>query len=267
MGLNEFSGYLAVAGAAYATAVLASSYGLHPYPFLVGVGASVCGLALSFFFVEDTRSHVEHEARAAAEPARAAADDERFRSTRGNLLSCHQAGFVTNLNDAIAWGIFPVHLALLGFPLETRGLLAGLYPATWGATQLLTGALSDRWGRKWLIAGGMWLQSAAIALVLLGTSLASQVAAALLLGIGTAMVYPVLLSSVGDSVRPLERAAALGHYRFWRDSGYAAGALVAGVLADLCGLSVAISAVAVLTGLSGLYFAARYHEERADGTT
>jgi len=167
---------------------------------------------------------------------------------------------VNNLNDGLAWGLFPLFFATAGLPIGAIGIISAVYPATWGLCQLWTGALSDRWGRKWLITGGMWVQAAALLAMALRAGFAWWVGCAVLLGIGTAMVYPTLLAAVGDVAHPAWRASAVGVYRLWRDSGYAIGALIAGVLADLFSIAVSIVAVGVLTFLSGTLLAWRMPE-------
>jgi MFS family permease len=177
-----------------------------------------------------------------------------------NLSSVSQAGLVNNLNDGMAWGLFPLFFAAAGLDVAGIGALAALYPAVWGAAQLVTGGLSDRLGRKWLIAGGMWLQAVAIALIVASRSWIGFAAAQALLGLGTAMVYPTLLAAIGDVAHPSWRASAVGVYRLWRDLGYAIGALLAGVTADLFGLSAAIELVAAITAASGLVVVLRMRE-------
>jgi MFS family permease len=171
-----------------------------------------------------------------------------------------QAGLVNNLNDGMAWGLFPLWFAAFQMTLEQIGILTAVYPATWGITQLATGALSDRVGRKWLIACGMWVQSAGIAVVLIATGFGGSIMGALLLGIGTAMVYPTLLAAIGDVAHPSWRASAVGVYRLWRDLGYAIGAVLSGILADALGMSAAMAAIAVLTFASGAVVAIRMRE-------
>ncbi|MDE2082675.1 MAG: MFS transporter [Burkholderiales bacterium] len=267
MGLNEFSGYLAVALSALATGWIAARYGLRPAPFYPGVIYVVAGLALSGWAVRETRHHVAHEARhqPAAGPA-APTQGEIFRRTSftdRNLSSISQVGLVNNLNDGMAWGLFPLLFAAAGMTLAQIGTLAALYPAVWGGTQLVTGALSDRIGRKGLIVGGMGVQAAGIALTALGTQFTVFAAGAVVLGIGTAMVYPTLLAAIGDVAHPAWRASAVGVYRLWRDLGYAVGALLAGVTADRFGLAAAVGLVAALTLLSGAVAALRMVETRA----
>lgn len=263
MGLNEFSGYVAVAGSAVATAWIAAKYGLRPEPFYLGIIFVLLGLALSVFAVHETRQHVEYESQMSARLDRPLSQGEVFRRTSltdRNLSSISQAGLVNNLNDGMAWGLFPLFFAAAHMNLEQIGILAAAYPATWGVAQLATGAWSDRIGRKWLIASGMWVQAAGIAVVLLSHGLMEALAGAVLLGLGTAMVYPTLLAAIGDVAHPSWRASAVGVYRLWRDLGYAIGALLCGVLADMFGLQVAIASVAILTAASGVFVAIRMRE-------
>ncbi len=263
MGLNEFAGYVAVAGSALATAWIAANFGLRPEPFYLGLVFVVLGLARSVFAVRDTRQHVEHESRMNASMERPLSHGEVFKRTSvtdRNLSSISQAGLVNNLNDGMAWGLFPLLFAAAHMNLEQIGILAAAYPATWGVAQLATGAWSDRIGRKWLIASGMWVQAAGIAVVLLSHGLMEALAGAVLLGLGTAMVYPTLLAAIGDVAHPTWRASAVGVYRLWRDLGYAIGALLCGVLADIFGLQVAIASVAILTAASGVVVAIRMRE-------
>ena len=265
MGLNEFAGYFAVAIAAWATGYLAATYGLRPEPFYLGVAFVACGLILSAFVVRETHGHAHHESTLAdgGEPRVHVSQREVFRRTTWsdrNLSSATQAGLVNNLNDGLAWGLFPLIFAAAGMGLATIGALAAIYPAVWGASQLVTGALSDKIGRKWLIAAGMWVQAAGIIVTALSSDFLGFAAGAVLLGIGTAMVYPTLLAAIGDVAHPSWRGSAIGVYRLWRDAGYAFGAVIAGVVADTFGLDSAALVVAALTFVSGLIVAARMSE-------
>jgi len=274
MGLNEAAGYGAVALTALATGYLASAYGLRPAPFLLGAAYIALGLGLSSLAVRETRGHAQHEA-ATHVSADAAMHGElttwqvaMLTSFRDRALSAvSQAGMVNNLNDGLAWGLFPLLFARHGLSVGQIGALAALYPAVWGTGQLVTGALSDRIGRKWLIAAGMAVQAVALALVAVGTTFGVWAFAAILLGAGTAMVYPTLLAAVGDVAHPAWRARAVGVYRLWRDGGFAVGALLAGVLADAYGIPTAIGVVAGLTAASGLVVAVRMYETHRTPTT
>jgi MFS family permease len=273
-GFNEFAGYLAVALTALATGVIASRFGLRPEPFYLGIAFAAIGLALSVLLVRDTTGHARAEARThgrsgtgatAGAGAPVSSPTVRDLLARGTwrdpaLASASQAGMVNNLNDGLAWGLFPLFFAAAGLSLQEIGMLAFVYPATWGVVQLGTGALSDRWGRKWLIAAGMLLQAAALAAIVVWQGFAPWVAAGVALGIGTAMVYPTLLAAVGDVAHPTWRGTAVGVYRLWRDLGYAVGALLAGLLADLFGMGTAIGAVAAVTAVSGLFVMLRMPE-------
>jgi MFS family permease len=266
MGLNEFAGYLAVGVAAYLSGVIAAAYGLRPWPFAVGVVSVFVALVLSIFFVRETHGHARFEASRGGPPNQAAAGSS-FAALFAHvswkdrtLSSISQAGLVNNLNDGLAWGLLPLHFAAAGLAIERIAILSAVYPVTWGIFQLFTGALSDRVGRKWMIAGGMWVQAIAIALFLIPANFALWFAAAVLLGVGTAMVYPTLLAAIGDVVEPLVRASSVGVYRLWRDSGYAFGALVSGIVAHELGGDVAIAVVAALTLGSGAIVAMRMSE-------
>lgn len=268
MGLNEFSGYIAVAGSALATGWIAARYGLRPAPFSLGVVYVAAGLLLSALAVRETRHHVTHEVRAhhPAAQGEGLTQGEIFRRaslTDRNLSSISQAGLVNNLNDGMAWGLFPLVFAAAGMSLAQVGMLAAIYPAVWGVAQIFTGALSDRVGRKWLIASGMWVQAVGIAATALAADFAAFGLGAVLLGLGTAMVYPTLLAAIGDVAHPSWRASAVGVYRLWRDLGYAVGALLAGITADMFGLAAAVWVVAGLTLLSGVIAAVRMSETLA----
>jgi MFS family permease len=265
MGLNEFAGYVAVAASALATGWIAAYYGLRPEPFYLGIGFVAVGLALSAFLVRETHHHVSHESTLLGGlPAEGlpSARQVFWRTSvlDPNLSSVSQAGLVNNLNDGMAWGLFPLAFAAAGLNLAQVGLLAAIYPATWGAVQLATGALSDYAGRKPLIVWGMWLQAVGIAVVTIADAFAGFAGGAALLGIGTAMVYPTLLAAIGDVAHPAWRASAVGVYRLWRDLGYAIGALLAGVIADTLGLPAAMWFVAALTFVSGAVSAVRMTE-------
>lgn len=254
LGLNEAAGYMAVAAAAFAAGVIAAHYGLRPEPWYLGIAFVACGLALSVLLVRDTASfvHIETtESRWQRPQPSLARSFARGTWKDRHLTGISQAGFVNNLNDGLAWGIFPLFFASRGLSLSRVAILAATYPLIWGGLQLITGWASDIAGRKPLIVAGMLLQAMAISVVGMATQFGLWLAALALLGLGTAMVYPALLAATGDAVHPGERATALGVYRFWRDAGAIGGALVAGALADAFGFNAAIQAVAVLTAASG----------------
>jgi len=267
MGLNEAAGYGAVAITALATGYIAQRWGLRPGPFFLGLAYAGIGLGFSLFAVRETRGHAHHEADGHIAPSR---DLHQGLSTREvfvltsfrdrTLSSVSQAGLVNNLNDGLAWGLFPLFFAAHNLSTASIGTLAALYPAVWGVGQLITGPLSDRLGRKWLIACGMWVQAGAIALIAASSSYAIWAMGAVLLGAGTAMVYPTLLAAIGDVAHPRWRASSVGIYRLWRDGGFAVGALLAGLLADAFNIETAIWAVSVLTAISGLVVAIRMYE-------
>jgi MFS family permease len=260
MGFNEAAGYLAVAAMAWATGWIAAAYGLRPAPFLAGVAVAAAGLGLSTVAVRETRDHARHEATQNATGATGGRVfvDTSFRE-RALSAAC-QAGMVNNLNDGLAWGLYPILFAASGLSVAKVGALAAIYPAVWAVGQLGTGAWSDRVGRKWLITTGMLAQAVGIALVAAGNGFGAWALAAVLTGAGTAMVYPTLLAVIGDVAHPSWRARAVGVYRLWRDGGYAVGALLAGVTADLLGIRAAIWLVAAITAASGLVVAIRMYE-------
>ena len=257
MGLNEFAGYLAVAMSALLTGVLADAIGLR-MALLPGVAFAVVGTLLSVLWVRETRGLVSGVPTGPQPSARETFIRASF--TDRDLSSVSQAGFVNNLNDGMAWGLFPLVFMGAGLGLDEVGALAALYPAVWGVGQLVTGAASDRFGRKPFIVVGMWTQAAGIALVALSDGFAGYAVAAVLLGAGTAMVYPTLLAAIGDVAAPSWRASAVGIYRLWRDSGYAAGALAAGLIADRFGLEAAVWSIAALTLASGAVSLIRMRE-------
>jgi MFS family permease len=277
-GLNEFAGYLAVALSALGSGVIAERVGLRPEPFYLGIVFVALGLGLSVAFVRDTAGHARHEATMHRHHHGPTTGDEIDRppSLRGLLVrslwrdrvlfSACQAGLVNNLNDGLAWGLFPIFFAAAGVPLGQIAVLTFVYPATWGIAQLWTGALSDRVGRKALIAAGMLLQGVALVAMVGASGFGWWVGCGIALGVGTAMVYPTLLAAIGDVVHPSWRGSAIGVYRLWRDLGYAVGALLAGVLADAFGMQWSIAAIGTVTLASGVLAAMRMPETlRATG--
>jgi len=271
MGLNEAAGYGAVSLAALASGYLAATYALRPQPFYLGVAFALAGLLFSAFLVRDTRGHARHEAAlrdGTSPPTRQGpgatpsfAQILLLASWKDRaLFSASQAGMVNNLNDGMAWGLFPLFFAAAGLEVGQIGALAAIYPGVWGVSQLATGALSDRLGRKGLIVAGMWVQAGGILLLVLTRGFLPWATAMVLLGLGTALVYPTLLAAVSDVAHPDWRASAVGVYRLWRDGGYALGALLAGALADLLGISWAIAGVGALTFASGVVVLGRMYE-------
>jgi MFS family permease len=259
VGLNEFAGYLAVGVTAFLTGYLASRYGLRPVPIYLGVGYAILGAVLSIMLVRDTRDHVRLEASAHSQQSAPISFGEVFTLTSfrdRNLFAASQAGLVNNLNDGMSWGIFPLFFASFGLGLERIGILKAVYPATWGVLQIATGPLSDRWGRKGLIVAGMWIQSAGLFVTAATRQFEWWLVGSLLLGLGTAMVYPSLIAAVSDASHPTWRARSLSVYRFWRDLGYAIGALSGGIIADSFGMGWAIAIIGALTFLSGTIVAA-----------
>jgi MFS family permease len=261
MGLNEFAGYLAVALAALGAGYMAAEMGPRSGPVWIGGTAALLGLALTLLFVRDTGAHVELEHDMAdqaieggpdALPPALGARLWHASWAHRPLFATSQAGFINNLNDGLAWGLFPLFFAAAGLSLREIGWLAAIYPAVWGLAQVGTGALSDRTGRRPLIVSGMLLQALGLAVFALASGFVWWAVAAIILGLGTAAVYPTLIAQVSDLVAPRDRASGVGVYRLWRDLGYVAGGLLAGLLADLLGYRAAIGTVAVLTAVSGL---------------
>jgi MFS family permease len=268
MGLNEFAGYVAVSLSALTTSYIAATYALRPQPFYLGLIFALLGLLFSLFFVRETQGYAREEARQAAQTT--ATNNGQKPSFAQVLLitswkdralfAASQAGLVNNLNDGMVWGLLPLFLAGAGMSVARIGIIAAIYPGVWGLGQLVTGALSDRLGRKWLIVAGLWVQAAGIGLVVAAGSFSLWATAAALMGLGTALVYPTLLAAVSDVAHPEWRGSAVGVYRLWRDGGYAVGALLSGLLADMLGLSWAIGLIGGLTALSGLVVAAVMYE-------
>lgn len=263
VGLNEFAGYFAVGATAFLTGYLASRFGLRPVPIYLGIGYAVLGTLLSILVVRDTREHVRIESGGANKAASTLSFREVFALTsfrNRNLFAASQAGLVNNLNDGMSWGIFPLFFTSFGLGVERVGILKAVYPIVWGVCQVVTGPLSDRWGRKGLVVAGMWVQAAGLLLSAATGQFAWWLVASVLLGLGTAMVYPCLIAAVSDASAPSWRARSLSVYRFWRDLGYAIGALSAGLIADRFGFATAIYAIGALTFLSGAIVAVMMEE-------
>ncbi|SIS62866.1 MFS transporter [Belliella pelovolcani] len=251
MGLNEFAGYLAVALVAFLTGYIAAEYGLRPYPFYLGIGLAVLGLLGSIFFIQDTRKHVAAEDQHSDVPK---LKNIFWESTwkHPNLGSVTQAGLINNLNDGMAWGIFPILLSVKGFDLEQIGVITATYPAVWGFGQLFTGKMADLYSKKHLLFSGMILQAVALALFLFASSMTHYLILAASLGWGTAMVYPTFLATVAENTHPTDRANSIGVFRLWRDLGYAVGAILTGIIADSFGIEMSILSIGVLTGISAM---------------
>jgi len=275
MGINESAGYVAVSLSALATGYIAASYSLRPYPFYLGIAFVLLGLFLSIFFVKETRAYAMAEASTwdtnLQEPLSGGRPKNKQRPSLAEILlitswkdkalfSCSQAGMVNNLNDGMAWGLFPLFFAAAGLDIYSIGIIAAVYPGVWGSLQLVTGMLSDRWGRKKMIFTGMWVQALGIWLTAATHSFPYWVSGSAILGLGTALVYPTLLAAISDVANPSWRASAVGVYRLWRDGGYALGALMAGLLADAFSISWAIWIIGGLTFLSGVIVAILMYE-------
>ncbi|MGF1564833.1 MAG: MFS transporter [Flavobacteriales bacterium] len=261
MGLNEFAGYAAVGVTAWLAAYIASRYGVTPYPFILGAVVAVVGLLLSVIWVNETHRFAKHEQQHSTVPLlKHVVLDTTFRHR--TLSSVTQAGFVNNLNDGMVWGLLPIVLAALQFSPERIGIVAGVYPAVWGISQLFTGRMADRFSHKRMLVWGMLAQALAIAAIPFLSSFQSLVLVSALLGVGTAVVYPTFLTASANATAPVQRAESIGTFRLWRDLGYAAGALVSDFLADVYGLDVAVVSIAAITFLSALVVAVRMPAQR-----
>jgi len=251
MGLNEFAGYIAVALVAFLTGFIASEYGIRPYPFYIGIVLVFFGLIGSIFFIKDTKHHVAKETINNTIPRL----KNIFRDTswkNKNLGSVTQAGLINNLNDGMAWGIFPILLASKGFPIGEIGIVTAIYPAVWGIGQLFTGKMADKFCKKDMLYIGMLLQAIALVVLVFASSMFHFVLLSSILGWGTAMVYPTFLATVAENTHPLDRAKSIGIFRLWRDLGYAIGAILTGIIADLVNINAAIIFIGLLTFASSL---------------
>jgi len=256
MGLNEFSGYLSVAAVAALTGYVAHKWDLRPYPFYIGVVLSVAGLLASWCWVKDTAGHVKVEAEKNYTPyLKNIFADTTWRNPQ--LSAVTQAGIVNNLNDGMIWGLLPLYLSNLSFSLTEIGIIAGTYPAVWGLGQLVTGKMADKVSGKKMLFTGMLLQGVALAAMPFINSLEPWVATSALLGAGTAIVYPTFLVTIANNTHPVDRAESMGIFRFWRDSGYAIGAVLTGVIAELSNNNAAIMTIAVITILSSVVIQVR----------
>lgn len=259
MGLNEFAGYIAVAAVAFLTGWIAATYGLRPYPFYTGIVMSVLGLLCSWLLVKDTRHHVATETTT----SKVRKLKHVFWETTwkdNNLGSVTQAGLINNLNDGMAWGIFPILLASKGFSIDKIGVVTAIYPAVWGIGQLFTGKMADHYSKKGLLFIGMLLQGIVLVVFPFASTLTHYIGLSILLGWGTAMVYPTFLATIAENTHPVDRAGSLGVFRLWRDAGYAIGAVITGIIADRFGIDVAVVAIGILTVLSAVVIAWRMHK-------
>ena len=251
MGLNESAGYIAVGVVAFLTGLIATQYGLRPYPFYMGIGFAIIGLLASIFLVKDTQHHVNLETKTSTLPRlKNIFIDTSWRNN--NLGSITQAGLVNNLNDGAIWGIFPIFLALKGFSLIEIARIVAIYPMVWGLGQLITGKLSDHLNKRNMLFFGMFLQGIALIAFIIAQSFNTFLILSMILGLGTAIVYPTFLASIAYYTHPEQRAKSIGVFRFWRDLGYAIGALFTGIIADLLSVEWSVATVGIVTIISSL---------------
>ena len=265
MGLNEFAGYIAVAAIAFLTGWIAGEFGIRPYPFYVGIGLAVFGFLSSIFLVKDTRHHVAKEAAMNNIPELKNIFWETTWKNK-NLGSVTQAGLINNLNDGMAWGVFPILLATKGFTISQIGVVTAIYPAVWGIGQLFTGKMSDKFCKKDMLYLGMLLQAMALLFLVWANTMSHFVILSSILGWGTAMVYPTFLATVAENTNPKDRAKSIGIFRLWRDLGYAIGAILTGIIADLFSINTAISIIAILTFMSAVIITVRMNCFTTDST-
>lgn len=262
MGLNEFAGYIALAIVAFLTGWIASRYGLRPYPFYIGITLSVVGLLSSWWLIKDTRHHIAAETATSKVPRLTNIFRETTWKDR-NLGSVTQAGLVNNLNDGMAWGIFPILLATKGFTIADIGIITAIYPAVWGLGQLFTGGMADYFPKKSLLFIGMLLQGIVLAVFPLASTFFLFILLSVLLGAGTALVYPTFLATIAENTHPHDRAGSLGVFRLWRDMGYTIGAVLTGIIADTIGVNASILFIGMLTVASAIVIAFRMRSSQA----
>ena len=256
MGLNEFSGYLAVGIVAFLTGFIASQYGVTPYPFYLGIFISVVGFLLTLIWVKDTRLHVEEESRSdQSEQLANVFIATTFKDK--TLSSITQAGLVNNLNDGMIWGLLPILLLSFDYTSDNIGIVAAIYPTVWGVGQLFTGKMADLYSRKKMLFWGMLLQGIAILCIPYFEGLLALSVLSTILGLGTALVYPTFLTAIAHATNPGQRAESIGTFRLWRDLGYAFGAVISGITADALGVGFAIQLIGVLTVISSLIIMVR----------
>lgn len=251
MGLNEFAGYFAVGVVAFLTGYIANTYGVTPYPFYIGIFISFVGLILTLVWVKDTRSFVNQESKTDKTKA---LDNVFLETTFKNktLSSVTQAGLINNLNDGMIWGLLPMILLSLNYNNETIGIITAIYPTVWGVGQLFTGKMSDYYSKKAMLFWGMLLQGLAILFIPYISNFYALASISAILGLGTALVYPTFLSTIAQATSPRQRAESIGSFRLWRDLGYAFGAIISGITADLFGVEYAIFLIGGLTIISSL---------------
>jgi MFS family permease len=264
MGLNEFAGYISVALIAFLTGWIASEYGIRPYPFYTGIVLVALGLLSGIFLVKDTQHHVAKETSTNTIPdLKNIFWDTTWKNK--NLGSVTQAGLINNLNDGMAWGIFPILLATKGFTIGEIGIVTAIYPAVWGIGQLFTGKMADKFCKKDMLYGGMFIQAIALIALVWANTMLHYVILSSILGWGTAMVYPTFLATVAENTNPYDRAKSIGIFRLWRDLGYAIGAILTGIIADFISINAAILFIGLLTMVSALII--RYRMRcKADGS-
>lgn len=261
MGLNEFAGYIAVALMAFFTAYIADQFGIYPFPFYLGLAVAVIGLLISWIFVKDTSGFVQLESETTSSSLPRLNNiflETSF--TNKNLSAVTQAGLVNNLNDGMVWGLLPIILVQKNFALIDIGIITSIYPAVWGLTQIVTGKLADIVSKKQLLFWGMLLQAFAIGYLIFAATYVEMITVSVLLGLGTAMVYPTFLATISDNTHAMDRAKSLGIFRFWRDSGYAIGAIITGITADYFGAPISIGIIASLTFFSAIFIKIRMNK-------
>jgi MFS family permease len=259
MGINEAAGYIAVGAVAFLSASMANAYGVRPYPFYIGIVLVIFGLLSSIFLIKDTRGFVQLESENSSVPLLS----NVFKETtwkNPNLSSISQGGLVNNLNDGMIWGLFPMLLLSKGFSVAELAQIIAIYPSVWGFCQLYTGKLADRYPKKSLLFLGMLLQGSAILGFIWAQTFFAFASLSVVLGLGTAVVYPTFLAAIADNTHPSQRAQSIGVYRLWRDLGYAVGALLTGILADVWSISTAIQAIGSITILSAFVILLRMRQ-------
>jgi MFS family permease len=256
MGINEFAGYLAVGIVAFLTGFIAEKYGVRPYPFYIGILISILGLLLSVIWVKDTKIFVLQETNNST----IINTENVFWTTTfkdKTLSSVTQAGLVNNLNDGMIWGLLPILLLQLKLNNQNIGIITAIYPTFWGIGQLFTGKMSDIYSKKKMLFWGMFVQGIAIVLLVFAKDFHILAILSAFLGIGTALVYPTFLSTIAQVTNPNQRAESIGTFRLWRDLGYAFGAIISGITADIFGIQYAIILIGIITIISAIIIQTR----------